>query len=97
MNQLQNRNSHPSLCLKFAWFCLTTQFYCEVLALAHFKTNRERAGGYKPLKHRPAYKIQDFTAIKMYILKVETVIDQLGENKWCIALFKHESMLCYSA
>ncbi len=75
-------------CLKFAWFCLTTQSYCEVLATAHLKTNKERAGGYKPLKHRPAYKIQDFTAIK-----VETVIDQLGENKWCIALFKHESML----
>ncbi len=78
-------------CLKLAWFCLTTQFYCEVLATAHLKTNKERAGGYKPLKHRPAYKIQDFTAIK-----VETVIDQLGENKWCIALL-NMNQCCYSA
>ncbi len=28
MDQLQNRNSHLSV-LKFAWFCLTTQSYCE--------------------------------------------------------------------
>ncbi len=57
-------------CLKLAWFCLTTQFYCEVLATAHLKTNNERAGGYKPLKHRPAYKIQDFTANKVETLLI---------------------------